>query len=76
MWMLTRAALVILTVIGLTACGGDSGGSSGSPSSPSTPTPPTTPTNRAPVISSVSVNPAWGVVHADDALFHGERHGS
>ena len=58
MRIVTQAAVVLLTVIGLTACGGDSRGSSGSPSSPSTPTPPA---NRAPVISSANVNPAWGV---------------
>ena len=58
MWIITRAALVLVAVVGITACGDDNGGSSGSPSSPSTPS---TPTNRAPVISSITISPSWGV---------------
>ena len=61
MQRITWTAALLIAIIGFTACGGDSGGSSGNPSSPSTPTAPTTPTNRAPVISSTNVSPAWGV---------------
>lgn len=55
--MMKRLLIVALTATAA-ACGGGSGSSSGTGGSPTTPT---TPTNRAPVITAVSVSPAFGV---------------
>jgi len=61
---LTRSALLLVAVAlsGLmlvSGCGGSDSG--GSPSTPTSPTTPTTPTNRSPVITSMTVTPAFGV---------------
>lgn len=65
----SSAALVLLVALLTVACGGSSGKTiTGPPTSPTTPTPPpTTPTNRAPVITSMSASPAFGI--AQLALF-------
>ncbi|MGH9311089.1 MAG: Ig-like domain-containing protein [Vicinamibacterales bacterium] len=52
--------IAVLAALALVSCGG---GNNSTPSTPSTPTTPTTPTpqNRNPTITSVTVNPAFGV---------------
>ena len=62
-WM--RVAAVLAVALGISACGGGSD-SNGSPSAPT----PATPSNRAPVISSVTVTPSWGVAELTVFSYH------
>lgn len=52
-----RRVVLAVGLLSLISCGGSSGGSSSSSGSPTTPTP----TNRAPVITSVTVSPTFGI---------------
>ena len=59
---MNRIPLIIFCVISVivSACGGG-GGTPSTPTSPTTPTTPTTPVNRAPVINSMNIAPAFGI---------------